>query len=53
MKIKIALKSAKEKVKKIKSTNAWQKMFVSKIDEEKLRQYQDEHRAMGMGLRIF
>lgn len=53
MKLKIVLKSAKEKVEKIKSTNAWQRMFVNKIDEEKLRQYQEEHRAMGMGLRIF
>lgn len=47
MKLKIALKKAKNRIEKIKASNTWQKIFVHRIDEEKLRQYKDQHRLMG------
>ncbi len=53
MKLKIVLKKTKNKIKKIKTTHAWQKMFVHKIDEEKMREYQNQHRLMNMTMRNF
>ena len=53
MKLKIVLKKTKNKFKKIRATQAWQKMFVHKIDEEKMRGYQNQHRLMSMTMRNF
>ncbi len=53
MKFKIVLKKTKNKIEKIKATPAWQKMFVCKIDEEKMREYQSQHRLMSMTMRNF
>lgn len=53
MKFKIVLKKTKNKIEKIKATPAWQKMFVCKIDEEKMREYQNQHRLMSMTMRNF
>lgn len=53
MKLKIVLKKTKNKIEKMKATHAWQKMFIHKIDEEKMREYQNQHRLMSMTMRNF
>lgn len=53
MKLKVVLKKTKNKMEKIKTTPIWQKMFVHKIDEEKMREYQTQHRLMSMTMRGF
>lgn len=53
MKLKIVLKTVKNKFGKIKNTPGWQRMFVHKIDEAKMREYQDQHRMMSMRTKGF
>jgi hypothetical protein len=53
MKLKIVLKDAKNKFEKIKASNAWQRMFHSRIDEKKMREYQDQHRLIALNMRQF
>ena len=53
MKLKIVLKKTKNRIQKIKVTRTWQKMFEHKIDEEKMREYQNQHRMMNLNMRSF
>lgn len=53
MKFQIALKKIKTGIEIMISSSAWQKMFVHRIDEEKMREYQNQHRLMGLNMRIF
>ena len=53
LKLKIVLKKTKNRIQKIKVTRTWQKMFEHKIDEEKMREYQNQHRMMNLNMRSF
>ena len=53
MKFQIVLSKFKSVSKTIISSSAWKKLFVDRIDEKKMREYQDQHRLMISNLRIF
>ena len=46
MKFKIALKKIMNFLETMKNTSLWKQLFVYKIDEEKMREYQRAHRLM-------
>ena len=53
MKHQIVLKKINLLTKKIIASSLWQKMFVHQIDEEKMQEYQNQHRLMALTRRIF
>lgn len=53
MKQKIVLKKIKVIFRKIEANYIWQKMFIHRIDEEKMREYQNQHRLMNLTKRNF
>ncbi len=53
MKFKIALKKIKNCLEIMKNTSLWKQLFVYKIDEEKMREYQRAHRLMDITWKNF
>lgn len=53
MKFKIALKKIKDCLGTMKASSLWMLLFVYKIDEEKMREYQRAHRLMDITWKNF
>lgn len=53
MKFQIVLRKITAIIKKITLSALWKKMFVHQIDEQKMRDYQNQHRLMWLKSRGF
>lgn len=52
MKFQFVLKKINSHIQIIKSSPAWQKMFVHRIDEEKMQEYKNQYRQLGAGIQF-